>query len=727
MPQRITPLLLSAFCFSVWTWPDRASVDPAVIELVVAPASAPGTAHRAPAPVLPLLETAARPAPRAPGEAPQSVPLTAPQAPDLEPDWALFSEGRMAEIHASFATRRAADPGWTPTPGLERALEEADARTRVSNAVSIGQVKFAARLLDAHPDLVTCDHVWFGWAAALTLAGLNDERGAVDLLERVDQTCTMSEDDLRAGLTRVAYQAKPASAEYIFNSLTGRLDPGFERELRLIIARGHIARWSAAQDAAFEARRAAATDPLEEILRKFPEIPAGQEVLQAAALIENQEGWIAQSDQELLAWFFYNNGAPEKAVHHFSAGAEALDPPKRREFARGETLARIQARDFLAAEAVLPALAAIDRAGYIDEEAYPLALTNLIAHTRRDEDSPLFADIWSLPPEVRARAEEAAHALEDADLFQQIGWLEHRSANCGAALPWFRKALARDETKEEAAWGMALCLMGEGQHADLELLRAAWAAQSARIAGLVGAGGVLWTLPAPRPQELENAAYSAPLRGAALAALLPEIEALAEAQPRRAAATARPSRPAAQAARPAPAAAPARAPAAASGCRPSADPAGMSPERALSHGWCMMELSRPFEAIAAFDVAARSSRAATRQDAAYGRSLALMRKGLTAEASAAIRSGPNAPTRFQEIDSAAVMADAISAYNRGANREAVALFERRAALGPMPLDVVVLQGWALFKIGRRYDARQIWRMASQAGSADAVQALRDTD
>src|SRR5690606_27670547 len=54
------------------------------------------------------------------------------------------------------------------------------------------------------------------------------------------------------------------------------------------------------------------------------------------------------------------------------------------------------------------------------------------------------------------------------------------------------------------------------------------------------------------------------------------------------------------------------------------NPARLSPGAALTLGWCLMEIDRPLEAVAAFDQAFKNGSSRTREEAAYGKSLAYL-------------------------------------------------------------------------------------------------------
>ena len=64
-------------------------------------------------------------------------------------------------------------------------------------------------------------------------------------------------------------------------------------------------------------------------------------------------------------------------------------------------------------------------------------------------------------------------------------------------------------------------------------------------------------------------------------------------------------------------------------CAITRNPNGLSGDAALTHGWCLMEINRPLEAVSAFDQAIAAGSSRTHEEAAYGKSLAYLRKNLT--------------------------------------------------------------------------------------------------
>lgn len=708
-----------------------------------------------------------------------SIELPAARRAQAEADWNMFAQGRIAELVALITERQMNDPGWTPPDGLLDEIARRDARVRISNAVSVEQYQLANRLLEENPNLLTCKDIWFGWSAVQAIAGINDDQRAIELARRLEVECEVSETDLRGGLLRLANHMRPETMHSLIDMLGNDISPELADDLGRAVARQRIYGWIAEQDAAYERRKAEAghentgIDNVDNIVqRRFPEIEAGAKVHAAVDALEVMRNWSDWRDRSILGWYYYHSGDFSHATDLFSNGVNGLDDDVRYEFGLAETWSRFQDEDFLGAERILPALAFPEPDSYKTINPYLIVIRALIVHTHRPEEDKLYAGIWDLSPQVQRRVYSTAFARRDPTLSQQIGWLEQRSCRCGEAVNWFRRSLDEDGSQEEAAWGLAICLQREGRDRELEALRAEWASLSPRIAGMIGrAGGRLLTAPRMRSADIMRIGYRAPLRGAMLeqavvgGMLLDEVEvpgcwpsqmsvadlwtlppaprateltalrpvpvATVQPAPVRSAAQSTPSRqtrteeirPRHQTASVTARSSGIRS---AASCRPGSDPAAMSAALALAHGWCLMELGRPFEAVAAFERASRSGNRQVREDANYGRSLAYMRKGLTAEATASIRSSSNAPERFREIDSATLAENALAAYRGGNYAQAAAFLEARQRLGAMPVDLVVLQGWCYYKTGRESAARQLWTAAARTGSADAAGALQST-
>ncbi|MCW5698169.1 MAG: tetratricopeptide repeat protein, partial [Bauldia sp.] len=157
-------------------------------------------------------------------------------------------------------------------------------------------------------------------------------------------------------------------------------------------------------------------------------------------------------------------------------------------------------------------------------------------------------------------------------------------------------------------------------------------------------------------------------------------------------------------------------------------PEALSPGAALDRGWCLMDLDRPVEAAAVFEVALRSTAAATRRDAAYGAALAYLRAGLTDRAAVAITQAEQSESRVREVQAAILAQRATSAYADGRYREAIlALDERARIVRGEQNDLMMIRGYSHLELGQLLAARAIFEAVAATGHPDAIQALANVE
>jgi tetratricopeptide (TPR) repeat protein len=149
----------------------------------------------------------------------------------------------------------------------------------------------------------------------------------------------------------------------------------------------------------------------------------------------------------------------------------------------------------------------------------------------------------------------------------------------------------------------------------------------------------------------------------------------------------------------------------------------LSPSAALSRGWCLMDLNRPVEAATAFEIALNSTSASTREDAAYGASLAHLRTGVTDKAWVAAAASPMSKRNQTELNLSILSQQATAAYADGRYIEAILALDERARLAPEQNDLMVLRGWAYFKLNRLAEAKRIFAAAAQTGYPEAQSGL----
>lgn len=133
----------------------------------------------------------------------------------------------------------------------------------------------------------------------------------------------------------------------------------------------------------------------------------------------------------------------------------------------------------------------------------------------------------------------------------------------------------------------------------------------------------------------------------------------------------------------------------------------LSPDAALTKGWCLLGLKRTAEAKAAFSTALAGG-GKTRSDAAYGLALTLLRAKLTDDAQSVIALYPLTPARDREIRLEIYWQKARSAFDHGQYQQVLNALNARIALTPEPTDMTELRGWAHFKLGNLAEARAIF-------------------
>jgi tetratricopeptide (TPR) repeat protein len=159
------------------------------------------------------------------------------------------------------------------------------------------------------------------------------------------------------------------------------------------------------------------------------------------------------------------------------------------------------------------------------------------------------------------------------------------------------------------------------------------------------------------------------------------------------------------------------------GCATTVNPEALDPAVAVPRGWCLMNLNRPVEAAAAFEIGLRSPAPKDRQDAAYGQSLAYLRLGLSANAAVAAVKAPQTRQRATELQTAILAKRASAAFDEKRYREAILYLDQLRQIQPERIDLMVLRGYAYMNMQRYSDAIRIFEAAAATGNQDAISAL----
>ncbi|WP_371345127.1 hypothetical protein [Ancylobacter sp. IITR112] len=603
---------------------------------------------------------------------------TPDQDPELARLWQLFAEGKFSDIRAAIAQRQAAEPGWQPPADLLTRLDEGEAARRLVNASEAKQWASVLRIATDTPGMLVCANMDVLWRVAEAFVRSGEPQRAKDLYIYILTTCPNSQERLAT-----AQKAMQLLDGANLDAVLARANPDTMPELaglREDLLRLQVGR--AAQDVSVTISPGDLAE-LEQLARN---------------------GSVAD-DALVLGWYAFRRGEAAKAVDWFKL---ALD----------------RQGGASAAEGYVLALAATGRA----QEAEPIAYQWRDAG---DGNRAAYIDLMtgllaaSPPPRldqsVVARFAPVVQAAKSAAGAQALGWYAYNTGQIRTAASWFRTAVQWAPQDEVSAYGLALASARLKDNATLDAIAGNWAGKSERILALASpatrrklARAVPATAPLPpaaaplplsRPQS--STVTPALASAGALAAPMP----LADAASGDGAGTVSSRGPAASMlATGAPC----------SGAGEAAFRAGrLSAGEAVARGWCLLELDRPREAIDAFDVGVRDGVGRTAEDAAYGKSLAYLRLGLTNQAQVAAIETPLPPARAAELSADLLAQRAIAAYRDARYVEAILALDERSRLVPEQQDLMMIRGWSYFQLRDFISARRIFTALRAAGYPEA--------
>lgn len=296
-----------------------------------------------------------------------------------------------------------------------------------------------------------------------------------------------------------------------------------------------------------------------------------------------------------------------------------------------------------------------------------------------------------LDSKVLGRIVDTVMSARHANAAQELGWYAYDFQQPQTAVEWFTLALRWQTDLEPAAYGMMVAANALGDQVTVESIRTQWGTRSDRIASFGRTtNSTAPPMPQPRPVQATTAATS-----------IPAVQ-ITEARPVEAA------------------------PQASSGGRSCTGfvPAGsLSAGAALNHGWCLMDLNRPAQAVDHFTRALQSASEATRSQAAYGLSLAYVRLGLADEAAVAAASAPITDRQAIELEIAILSEKATSAYDIGDYRRALDAMDARARYAPERNDLLTLRAWSYYHLRRYRESQRIFEAVAATGYGDAVAGL----
>jgi tetratricopeptide (TPR) repeat protein len=611
-----------------------------------------------------------------PNWVPPKDPLAVPQNADtaLEEMWKFYAEARYAEVRKAIAARQVKEPAWKPPVDLMERLDVAEARLRLMNASDLKQYEAVVTIGSETPSLLTCSEVDVLWRVAEAFVRTNRPQRATDAYSYILNNCTNTAERL-ATVQKASTLLEAASLEdllakgKVLDSGAGEFD-----SLRDDLARRFVA------DADTDDKKTVPPQYVERL----------EKVAEAGGLA---------SDALLLGWYHYLHKNMPSAEKWFR---RAYDKDNTASSSQGLALTLIERKDYAGAEDVMY------RWRDATEEAkavYLAATANLLAG---DPPQQIKADV------LQRIAAEVITSRDPATA-QQFGWYARAFGQPQTAIQWFRTALGWKLDDEPSAYGLAVTYQQIEDTKGLAEIQRLWSGRSERIARV----GEVET-PEEREVRLTQRTATPPaLQERPAAGELPLKPAHRVVEDETAYVDYRAEKP-----RPATAvsqqAAPVRR---AGGCKTTVDPRTLRPGSALERGWCLMDLNRPLEAAEAFEVALLGTNARSREDAAYGQSLAYLRAGLSGKAAVSAAKSPMAQERVVELQRAILADKAVAAFDNDRPREAILVLDQLKQFGPERTDLMVMKGYAYLKLRRYGEAKQIFEALAATGSKQGLRGL----
>jgi cellulose synthase operon protein C len=595
-------------------------------------------------------------------------------APDplIERLWNLYREDRIAEVRAAIAERQSSDPNWKAPEELVTALETVEARRRLTNASDTGQWRTVLQVATEAPSLLTCVNVDVLWRVAEAFARTDQPNRTRDVYTYLLQNCANPGErlaTLQKALTLLPEQQVTALLQ--FERKTGESPDDFT-PIRDELARRRVER------ASLDSKVTASAEDLAVVERLIQNTNEAGPVL-------------------ILGWYNYHHGNPARGLELFKTALDRNGGTK-------------------AAEGYAMSLRALERLSDAEAFAYEW-------RERAPENMKIYLDVATallsqdppprLEPSVIARIVPVVTAQRFSDAAQALGWYSYNTEQIRTARDWFRTALTWKADDEASAYGLALTTQRLTDRAGFNAVVAQWRGRSQRIADLAdGANPASRRQPVvtqpvvaqvPMPQPIESAPPPVQPRQVTVERVETEQTfARTEDNVRRRQTQARS--------------------ALGRNCAMTRNPAGLSGDSALTRGWCLMEINRPMEAVAAFDQATATGSSRAREEAAYGKSLAYLRKNLTSEAAIAAAEAPQTRERRVELGASILTQRALAAYRDGRYVETLLALSERARIVPEQNDLLLIRGWSYLKLGRYDDAEKVFRAVQQTGYSEEAAA-----
>ena len=687
--------------------------------------------------------------------------LFGPQTdPELERMWKLYADGKFSDVRSAIAARQTADPAWDPPADLIARLNESETRRRLTNASDAQQWSTVLRLATDTPGVLTCANVDIMWRVAEAFAKTEQVDRALDAYTYVLTNCNdagerlatlqkamplLNDDQLKKLL---AFERKDADGKPEFATLRDELirrrmgaaaenpefsipnddikrmetlakegtlpgDPlllgwylfrhdeasralewfklaldrkgGAKSAEGYVLALNFLGRALEAEPIAFEWRDAAPEnnkaylDVVISLLTADPPPVLDEIVLSRFSPVVMRDKYVPGA--QALGWYAYNTGQIPTAQSWFETALswDASDEPS----AYGLSLTLWRSRDMLRLNQMVQTWGS--RSERIVALVDPVVRANLEARNAQTQMvghgmDPLIAAASRMTPPPTLQPPPITGAQLPRTAREYVG---------GVA-PQFQPVPGQ---------------LGAGQAPMRPYQAGQLPQQSALSYAPQQPYGQQQFVPVPQAQFTPAAA--APQR-----AYAPQVAQAdyAPAAPRRRAASRGGSSTGNVAA-------------VAGGGAGVAGPGAGSATASVARGWRLMDLGRTMEAVAAFDFGIKYGTGKTAEDAAYGKSLAYLRKGMTNAAQVASIEAPQNPRRALQLSGDLLAQRAYTSYQDERYVEAIIALDERARLGPEQQDLMMLRAWSYYHLRDLQSANRIFKALAQQGNKEAMNGM----
>lgn len=593
---------------------------------------------------------------------------------DLQPIWNLYGAGRYGEARQAIAQLQQARPNWKPPADLMTALNQAEARQRLVNASENKQWDQVLDIASQNQALLVCANVDILWRVAQAYLKTGKADRTRDVYAYILKNC--SDPKERAATMQKAAADLPSSdANSLMSYAREEEGKGEFKGARLALVRAQIG-----------------------LANRDPSVTVAPDDLAAIASAANEAK--TGDDAVLLGFYYYSHKEPDQAATWFKT---ALDRNGGAKAAEGYVLSMKAAGNDLAA---VPVAYQWRDSNTTNKAAYLSLVGGIIsAPSTPGVDQAMVSQYAA----VVTKTKSAYGALS-------LGWYALNHAQQAAAAEWFQSSLDY-EASEAAAYGLGLAMLALKNTAGFAAVQTQWVPRYPQLAALFrsAGGGAITT---SGPQAL--GAQAAPVAAVGSAGLV--VPAAANAvSPAPISAVATSAAPTvAKATSAARTGGGASAPA---GCATDIDVANLSPAAAVARGWCLMNRNRPMEAAEAFNSALSRSQPQSRtaSDAAYGKSLAYLRAGLTDSAAVAAAAAPLTTDRKVDLATQLLTQRALAAYASGRYAETIALLDQRSQVAPETRDLMLMRGWSYYNLNDFLTAIRVFTAVDTATSTPQSQ------